>query len=273
MKTLDGFRKAGEDIYTRLHLATHPVAVKYIKDEREVPTGSFRPSKAGKKLSLCQAFTLSRRWGISVAMTADDNFCTPASAFHGWVDISKEDLVESQVRQGWHKDRAAEARRVEGAWKLLRSRGEDRLKAYRGFVSAPLKDAAVTPDSVLIFGDGVQLTHMIHALCYDYKQVVHSFFEGFGESCVKGGLIPFLLDSTQVVIPGMGDRSFAGIGDNELAIGMPAHMVFVLQENLFKSGGKMNIGYPAKTLLPMDLTESITPGFQFLRQKINEQKT
>jgi uncharacterized protein (DUF169 family) len=273
MNNLDEYQKAGEEIYHKLHLATYPVAVTYIKDEAEIPEGTFRPSKAGKKLSLCQAFTLSRKWGLHVAMTAEDNFCTPATAFHGWVDISKEDLIESQVRQGWHKDREAEERRVEGAWMLLRSKGENRLKGYKGFVSSPLKDTKMAPHTVLIYADGIQITHMIHAVCYEYKQLVHSFFEGFGESCVKGGLIPFLLDSPQVVIPGMGDRSFAGIGDNELAMGMPSNTLFTLQENLFKAGGVMNMGYPAKSMLPMDITENITPGFKFLRDKMNTVKS
>jgi len=272
MNTLEDFRKAGEDIFSRLHLASYPISVTYIKDEADIPPGTFRPSQAGKKLALCQAFTLSRRWGMQVAMTAEDNFCTPATAFHGWVDIGEEDLIESQVRQGWHKDRAAEERRIGGAWALLRSKGEDRMKGYRGFVSAPLKDTKLVPDTVLIYGDGVQLTHMIHAACYEYTDLVHSFFEGFAESCLKGGLLPFVLDSPQVVLPGMGDRSFAGIGDNELALGMPARSVFTLVEHLFKAGGDMNMGHPTKTLLPMDITETITPGFQFLREKMDEKK-
>jgi hypothetical protein len=71
----------------------------------------------------------------------------------------------------------------------------------------------------------------------------------------------------------MGDRSFAGIGDHELAVGMPADMIFTLLRDLFKAGGSMNIGYPAKALMPMDLTEHITPGFQFLREKMNETKS
>ena len=123
MKKLDEFRKAGEDIYGKLHMATYPVSITYIKEEGEIPKGTFRPSKGSKKLSLCQAITLSRKWDMHVAMTADDNFCTPATAFHGWADISKEDVIESQVRQGWHKDRQAEERRIEGAWVLLRSKG------------------------------------------------------------------------------------------------------------------------------------------------------
>lgn len=273
MQNLDEFKKAGEEIYSRLNLSSYPIAVTYIKNEDEIPEGTFRPAAAGKKLSLCQAYTLSRKWGMQVAMTADDNFCTPATAFHGWVDISKEDLIESQVRQGWHKDRQAEETRIEGAWQLMRSKGEDALKEYCGFVCCALKDAVMIPHTVLIFGDGVQITHMIHAISYEYKDLVHSFFEGFGESCIKGGFLPFLLDSPQIVLPGMGDRSFAGIGENELAIGMPSRIVPVLQENLFKAGREMNMGYPAKTLLPMDITEHITPGFQFLREKMDKTKS
>jgi hypothetical protein len=41
-------------------------------------------------------------------------------------------------------------------------------------------------------------------------------------------------------------------------------------DNLFKSGGAMNIGQPLKTLLPMGLDESITPGFSFLKNKIQK---
>lgn len=272
MKTLNDFKKAGVDIYTRLQLSSYPLSITYIKDTGEIPEGVYRPSKAKKKLSLCQAFTMGRRWGMPVAMTADDNFCTPATAFHGWSDITKDELIESQVRQGWHKDLAAETRRVESAWALLRSKGEEQLKEYCGFIVAPLKDAPLMPDTVLIYGDGVQVMHIIQAVCFEYKQVVHSFFEGFGESCVKGGLLPFLLNSPQVVIPGMGDRSFAAIGDNELAIGMPANMIFTALEDLFKTGGVMNLGYPARTMMPMDLTENITPGFKFLREKMTERK-
>jgi hypothetical protein len=43
-------------------------------------------------------------------------------------------------------------------------------------------------------------------------------------------------------------------------------------ENLFKAGGFLNFGYPARTMLPMDITESITPGFKFLREKMGEKK-
>jgi len=39
-------------------------------------------------------------------------------------------------------------------------------------------------------------------------------------------------------------------------------------ENLFKTGGVMNIGYPMKQILPMNLTEKLTPGFKYLWDKM-----
>jgi len=210
-------------------------------------------------------------------MTADDNFCVPASAFHKWVDVSDEDLVESQVQQGWHKDRAAEQNRF-GFFKGLYAgeKGEktlQKMREYMGFVCSPLHQAIFEPDSIMVFGDGTHINHVIQALCYDYTTPVMTAFEGFGETCFKGGLIPFITGRAQVVIPGMGDRAFAGIAPDELAVGLPASQLYVVAENLFKSGGEMNIGQPIKTLLPMGLTESITPGFAFLKKKIKKRSS
>ena len=269
---LEQFKKAGEELYHKLHLPTFPVGITYIKSEDEIPEQAVRPSAMDQKWSLCQAFTYARRHGWHVAMTAADNFCVPASAFHKWVDVSDEDLLESQVQQGWHKDRAAEQNRLNLYNSLFSGpEGEKTLeknKKYTGFVCSPLHQAMMAPDAVTIFGDGSHINHIIQALCYDYTLPVMSAFEGFGETCFKGAFIPFVTGRAQVVIPGAGDRAFAGISTEELAVGLPAAQLSVIAENLFKTGGNMNIGQPVKTLLPMSLDESITPGFSYLRDKI-----
>ena len=271
---LEQIRNAGEELYHKLHLPTLPIGITYIKTMDDIPGQAIRPSSMGQKWSLCQAFTYARRHGWHVAMTADDNFCVPASAFHKWVDVSDEDLIESQVQQGWHKDRAAEQNRFNFFKSLFaQEQGEktlQKMQEYIGFVCSPLHQAIMEPDSIMVFGDGTHINHVIQALCYDYTTPLMSTFEGFGETCFKGGLIPFITGRPQVVIPGMGDRAFAGITPDELAVGLPASQLSVVMENLFKSGADMNIGQPVKTLLPMGLTESITPGFTFLKNKIRE---
>ena len=269
MKSLEDYQKEGHNLYHKLHLSTYPVAIKYIHDVDQIPDKVMRPSALGKKLALCQAFTMARRHGSTVAMTSEDNFCVPATAVHRWVDISLDTLIESQVRQKWHKNVNAEKRKFKAFVDLV---GEDYFEKepeYMGFICSPLTDTQFIPDSVLVYCDGLQLTHLIQALSYEHQYTPNSSFEGFGESCSKGGLVPFLTQRPQIVIPGTGDRSFAGISENELAIGLPADLLFYVMNNLFKTGGRMNIGFPQRTMIATDLNEKLTPGFKYLWDKIN----
>ncbi len=113
MKSIEEFKEAGQQIFDKLHLSTYPVGIKYIKDSKEIPRNVTRPRAMKKQMSICQTFAMARKWGISYAITAEDNFCTPATVGHGWVSITMEEFIESQVRQGWHKDEQAEKRRAE----------------------------------------------------------------------------------------------------------------------------------------------------------------
>lgn len=272
MHTIEEYKACGEKLYHQLHLSTYPVAIKYIKPEDEIPKDAVKPSALGQKLALCQAFSQARHWGMTIAMTAEDNFCTPATAIHKWRPVEFDDLIESQVKQGWHKNIEAEKRRFDALTGLLGNDYFSKPVQYCGFVCSPLMQTSLIPDSILIYGNGLQITHVIQALSYEHQHVPISKFEGFEESCVKGGLLPFLTQKPEVVIPGAGDRSFGAVSDDEIAVGMPANLIFYVMENLFKTGGIMNIGYPMKQILPMNLTEKLTPGFKFLWDKMYAKK-
>ena len=273
---LKEYQELGNDLYEKLRLPTYPVAITYIKNEDEIPKEAMKPSAGGQKMSICQTFTYARSWGAHVAITAEDNFCVPGSAANQWVDVTDEEFVESQVNQGWHKSREAEVNRRNSYNMLFAGPdGEARLAKAReqiGLVASPLHQALLEPDTVLVFGNGVHITHIIQALCYDYKAPIMSVFEGFGESCMMGGLLPFLTGQPQIVIPGMGDRAFAGIAADEIGIGIPGASLPTVVEDLFKTGGPMNIGMPFKTMMPTNLTESITPGFAFLKKVVDAKK-
>ncbi len=274
---LEQYREVGNDLYHRLHLPTYPVAVKFIQSEDEIPPEAIRPSAGGQKWALCQAFTYARRHGMHSAMTDKDNFCVPSSVSMGWVEVPMKGLFESQIRQGWHKDRAAEKRKFDFIANTLYGgpEGQERLykmSQYMGFICSPLNTTIVIPDSVLIYGDNGHISHLIQALVYDYTEPVTSSFEGFGESCMKGALLPFITGKPQVVTPGMGDMAFSGTTVNELAVGIPGPAVGQVNEYLFKTGGRQNMGFPLKSMLAMGVTESITPGFKYLREIVEKQQ-
>jgi len=274
MKTLEDYQKAGTDLHNKLHFSTYPVAIKYIKEKSEIPKTAIWPSKNGFKLALCQAFTHVRRFGGQIAMTADDNFCVPGTGLHHWADITEDELIEGQMMQEWHKDRAAEKKRISALKAYHTDEELEKAAEYCGFLCCPLKDTQFIPDSIIIYCDGEQLTSMIHSLCYEYKHPPSSYnvFEGFSESCVKGGLLPFLKQAPQVFIPGAGDRVFGNCLPHEVGLGIPGDLLFYLLDNLFLTGGSQNPGYPFNSFVSFGLDENITRGFKYLRDVIDKKK-
>jgi len=276
MKSLEYYQMSGKKLYDILHLDTFPLAIKYIRSLDEIPEGVLRPSMTGCKMTLCGAFTRARRNGDSVAMTSDDNVCTPSTVGHGWGDLHPEVFIQSQVKQGWHMDINAERKRSNAIANTLGYESFEKFfenigGQYCGFVCSPLPSSIVVPDTVMIYCNGVQITHIIHALCYDYEHVPKSSFEGFEESCLKGGLAPFLTQKPQIVIPGAGDRVFSGgTQDHELAISFPGKLLFYVMENIFKTGGAMNPGMPLKLHSLTHITEDITPGYRFAKDEIDK---
>jgi hypothetical protein len=148
------------------HLPAYPVGITYIKKEDDIPEQATRPSSMGQKWSLCQAVTYARRHGWHVAMTANDNFCVPASAFHKWVDVSDEDLIESQVQQGWHKDRNAEQNRFNFFKGLFAGpKGEKTLQKMQEYIGrsswSQIRSwfSATAPTSIIRFMHCAMITH------------------------------------------------------------------------------------------------------------------
>ena len=83
MTTVKEYNSYGEDLEKLLMLRTSPLAVKMIEKEADIPEGAFRPRKdKGHHYAQCQAFALSRREKLTVAMLKEDNWCpAPVTAY------------------------------------------------------------------------------------------------------------------------------------------------------------------------------------------------
>ena len=272
MRILEEYKKAGQSIYDRLHLQTYPIGITFIKDLSEIPAGSLRPTAMGQQISLCMSFTYARRFGFTMAMTGDDNFCTAATSWFGGEEATPDEIIHSQMLNLWHKDLEAETAR----WNLYSRRwGQnypEKVRGHIGFVVSPLHDAKLLPDTVMIYGNSLNMMHLIHAIVYDGKDHPSSDFDGFGESCQKGALVPYLTGVPQIVIPGFGDHTIAANHPDEIAMGLPAELDFKIDQYLFQTGQHMNVGQPPHTVMLMSGNESLTPGWPYLRERFNEHK-
>lgn len=271
-QNLEELKKAGMKIYEKLRLSTLPIGVRFITDRSEIPEGFISPGALGQKWSLCQAFTFARRHRGKIAMGAQDNFCLASSVAQGWTDLSFEDFIESQRKNKWRKNMEAELA-VQGLFaEIAKPEHQEKIQRHIGFIAAPLSQLCFDPHSVMIYGNPAQVTHVIQALSYDGQNLFVSAFNGYGESCIKGALLPYLTGKPQVVIPGAGDRAFSQTGDEEIAAGLPAGILPTAADNLFLSGEEFNLGYPVKSPLVGHLTEDILPGWVYLKEKLQENK-
>jgi len=271
-ENIQEYRNIGQNFYDKLRLLTYPVAIKFIKDYEEIPEKAQRPSKIGKKITLCQAFTMARRWGEHVAMTYEDNACITSSLVHQWKKVPIKDILESQIRSGYHKDAKAEMAVQSQYGALAKKENYFKIKDHVGFIVSPLIKTIVEPDIILVYGDPAQMTHIVQSLSYEGKYLVNSSFIGFGESCLKGVLIPYITDKPEVVLPGTGDRTLALTKEEEMAIGMPAKLISYVNENLFKSGESFNMGEPSKFFVGNIPEDFGPPAWSFLRRKVEKQE-
>ena len=254
---LDVIHGQGQSFYERLRLLTHPLAVRFIEDPAEIPKGAFRPSNYGKKMTLCQGFTLSRRSGTTVAFTMEDNVCVASSLAHGWDELDIGLVLRSQELAGYYAD-------MESLVKSGMTRQLMPPKKFKGMVISPLSTAEFEPHVALIYGNPVVMHHLISALSY-HGHVINSNFYITGESCLKGLITPYILKAPQVVIPGLGDRVNSGTGEDEMCMGIPAELLQETVDNLLIG----MIGQPIAFLLP-DVPENLTPAWPFLRDKLQE---
>ncbi|MHA1106300.1 MAG: DUF169 domain-containing protein [Promethearchaeota archaeon] len=265
---IEQYQSVGRDYYDKLRLLTFPLAIKYIKEESEIPPNAFRPSKINQRLSLCQAFTTARRSGRTVGITFEDNHCITSSFVQGWEYMPGKEILKSQILSEYHSNPSAEMRIQLQFSELLTKESLEKIKGNIGFIVSPLPNTEIIPDIILTYGSPAQITNIIHALTYEGRFLVNNqTFLGYGESCIRGVLVPYLTNKSQVILPGTGDRTLAMTTENEMAFGMPASRLFYIQKNLFKSAANFNMGMPSKFML-FDMPFPMGPkAFRFLNRQ------
>ena len=70
---MDFLRKCAEQIDRQIRPTSFPLAVKLLEKEEDIPEEAQRPKiDFGTCLSTCQGFSMSRKYGISIAMLKED---------------------------------------------------------------------------------------------------------------------------------------------------------------------------------------------------------
>jgi uncharacterized protein (DUF169 family) len=219
------FNTYGADLERLMCLRTHPIAIKMLEDESEVPEGAVRPKRdRDEHYAICQVFSLVRRQGMTVAMFLEDHWCFEPIISYGLVD-TPQDYLDGFTNSFFIADKEAAAEHARTMTRLP-------VGEYPGMVLAPLEEAGFEPNLVMIYCNSAQLRHLLLALRYLHGTQVTSTLDPIG-SCVHSVVPSFLHGECAVTVPDPGDYERAGAQEDEMVLTVPADRLEELMTGLY----------------------------------------
>jgi uncharacterized protein (DUF169 family) len=224
MSLISEFNGYGEELEKALMLRTSPIAVKMIEKESDIPKGAIRPKKdRGIHIAQCQAFSLSRREGTTVAMLKEDNWCPTSIIAYGL-----EKKPESLAKWVHPYDCFDHGK-------------------YVGIVSAPLKSASFLPDVVITYLKPAQLRGLLLSLKVEDVSQVRGHY--FPPSCGWSVVDPIKTGNYWVVMPDPGEYQRALTDEGDMIFSVPQSKMKILMAGL-KQGGMFSYRDHHMAMLP-----------------------
>ncbi len=233
------YRDAAELIRNDLRLKTFPVAARFLKNKKDFPEKTRRPSiSPGNRIAICQGVTMARIYGWTVGLAKEDVICVPAAIAFGFSESAEPPASLARLFCEINFSRTDELARKETASMHRFENGE-----IEAVVLAPLERTSFEPDTAIVYGNPAQIMQLNQAWSYLTGERVSGQFGGKVE-CDEYLIAPFKTQSARVVIPGMGERIFAATQDDELAFAVPGKSLPDLAKVLRETGKAIGARYP-----------------------------
>jgi uncharacterized protein (DUF169 family) len=204
---------AGE-LEKRLRLQSYALAVKMLKNEKEIPQGAERPLKDyGHHMPLCQGFALSRKEGKIIAMFKEDMLCFEPIVGYGW-EPPPQYFMDGNNRY------PQDVKDMEAGKNYASDFPKIETGKYKGVVSASLSAVNFTPDVILMYCNSSQLSLLLLGREYMDGHDLPCHLSSHA-ACVYSVAPAIIGGQYQVAVPCRGDRYFAMAGDEEIIFTVP----------------------------------------------------
>jgi uncharacterized protein (DUF169 family) len=239
---MEEWYRLGQNLRKFINPATFPVAVRFMEDESLIPSSARRPSKdLNVKMAPCQGAAMARRYGWTLAFDKEDSGCAIADHTYGWKRAEEKNVARFLAIMNYASDDKS-ARQVSSAFQTL-NMGDNPIVVY-----SPLERAKLEPNVILIYVNPAQLMRLIHGATYGDGKPIESSFSGRAASCTEGVISSYLTNSVRIVVPGNGDRVWAGCQDHEMVMAIPAGRLAEIVKGL-EMTHQRGIRYPIPTYL------------------------
>lgn len=219
---------------------THPLGIKMLKEDEELPTKAKRPSAMGTRYAICQAVSAARRYGWTMALGAEDHSCALCSVVLGFGKANTF-YREGNLACGMYTETMRAAAVSEAALSKFS------FNEYRYAVVGPLDKFTEIPDLVLLYGMPAQVMRLVIGSLYKSGGAITSSFTG------RGGYASIIVatmakNECQVILPGNGERVFGHTQDYEMAFTIPGAKLVEVVEGL-SATQKAGVKYPIPSFL------------------------
>jgi uncharacterized protein (DUF169 family) len=244
-------KEVEQALNTYIRPLTHPVAIKMLKSEDEIPEKTRRPFKQlKKKIAICQGIAMARKLAWSVAMGKEDMQCSLGAAPFGFFkDIDY--FNEGNMAAGMFTPTKEIGKKQED---LI-----DRFEhgAYSHILVSPLSRASFEPDALLLYGNPAQIMRLVQGALYNEGGSVQS--SAMGRLGCASIITVIKSDKCRYLLPGNGDRVFGMTQDWEMSFMMPISKVETVLDGLVKTH-KAGIRYPITSYLNFEA--AFPPSYQ-----------
>lgn len=231
--------KLYEVLQEHCRLATVPVAVKLAKKGDATPQKFRRPlAQVGKRLAVCQGMTLARTIGWSMAFGNDDHACPLPRVFMGHIDPGR--FLEGSLGEFYQDD--PECMKIMEA-----SYPRWPVDVYQEIWLSPLNRCEFVPDLVVAYGNPAQIVALIQGANFRQGPGIRSSSSGrYGCSFWIAGVLQS--GECTYMVPGPGERIFAGTQDHEMSFAIPYSKFDQLMDGLKYIRSRGAYRYPVPNL-------------------------
>ncbi len=222
-----------------LRLKSFPVAVKFLKNGEQFPEKARRPSVSmGKKITICQGVTMARNYGWTVGLAKEDVTCVPAAIVFG---LSQSPDPQASLSRLFCEATFASTRELASREVASMSRFEN--GEITGILMAPAEKASFDPDTCIIYGNPAQVMRLAQAWSFATGERCAGDCGGKVE-CDEYLIAPYKKQSARIVVPGNGERIFAGTQDDEMTFAVPMRLLPEVVRGLKEAGKAIGARYP-----------------------------
>jgi uncharacterized protein (DUF169 family) len=199
-------------IEKQLKVSTMPVAVKLVREIEDPPPKAKYPLKNfGHKIAVCQGMTMARTLGWTIAFRKEDHACPLAWVFLGHVDPSP--FLDGAIA-GYYQDHDECGKKMEQSFPRWP------VNFIRETWLCPMNRCDFEPDLAVVYGNPAQMLYLIQAANFGYGVGVRSSSTGRG-GCATWIAAVLQSGECTYMIPGPGERIFAGTQDHEMSFAIP----------------------------------------------------